>query len=1355
MKINKLIYTWLLLFGFIQVVSAQVVFKEDFGKSTLRLPSVFVPQTGKDADLNVNLFTHGSKFYKLAEIVSNYTGENSNVNVIDNGYYAVISPKYVYANLPDDKPEWADWWKDIPNHTDVSDDGAVLVVNGGKILNQFYRRAVSLEAGKTYRIKAYVYANGQANVKIKYEAQNIATEQVLGESNGFATPEPNKWVEMSWDFKIPENANCTDIAIALRNDISSDSGNGFYVDDITLEKIDDSTLAPIQCSNSTRDEVIKANDNVINFNTKRSSIIVDDSIEDIVGGIRLSGANRNATISPIGNWPLGYSIDAETGELLIATSAGRITGPLQYRICNLLGVCSEANITFTNGSVSTAESTIFTLKSEVLETCFTGNANNQKVRYTLKNISGQKITTNGESGLSTGDKKIRLIGSNINVNSLHVISGNIAMGAGGLGYLKATTIKIDEEIVFELNYSYTNLTDEIPGQLELRYGNSTPSGQMDNPDVRLIVSNSISRTPDTPRNKVVVLNPEASYTIYQASGLSDAPATLKFYTADNVEIPFDTPLDMSFEGELEYSFTNLSASGCESDKGYLTFSKTTIELPNPGEISLASGTTGSIISETNICQIFDQISSDDEEIEQNSVTIYNKKDGEGTLVTNPGLRYALKYSWEVSYDNGITWYVFDDSDGNAEGDTSIGNKEITLKNIKKDVLIRRKAQERPASTRPNRFAYSNIIKINVQKNETTITNGNFFSQPLYFLELEEENGVLVLNNELNKFTLPTINTTLPSTVEIIDESGRVYSPGDIFQYTQEGTYSFTVKTTTIGGDGIVGGCVTYSSISLTVYDLNKCKVVTERVIATGTPPGSGWGTTLAGLVANKENAYDNDLSTYSTISVMVGALGLGTTWQNIYFDHVVEAGIPVRVKLGQEYSGAQVAGGITIVGLDENGNSIGTIKSVGEGALLDVLVGDNVFEFSFVPTDNSGRPKAYKGVRVISGGLVALASNTVVYGAYYEKERILENNETTVPSPYYVKGAKVPISNTQPNQLKYILPTTPDEVEVIKAANIETDEGNNVISSKLKLNEFVSDVSWGNQDLGLGVATALSSVVYPYLAVDDDPLTYAIFNKTIGALNRQTLDVRLRRIARPGDEIEVILTNEGTNVLSLDLGADFTVQRYLDEVPVGPEVASNQFKVINLNLLLFKDPIPRFRIAGTNQPFNRIVFSYTSVVQANLGNQMYLHDVSVVPQSVFGEGVNVNNTVEICAADFIKIKKPNVCTDYQVSFVLGKIVEKEILNSDGTTSTIQSYDELEDTILPESLLKRIYENASEAQYEINRLYDLQPDQILLMKVQTIQNGENFGGPQFIRVNLKNCLDGFVNPTINLDMSEMK
>ena len=1359
MKINKLIYTWLLLFGFFQIASAQVVFKEDFGTSTVRLPSIFVPQAGNDLSLKksiysctsyyraaLELFTTGNKPTCDTATLDSYNGWLKNVS---DGYYLVIDPKYLKSSLG----STGSWWQLVDDHTINDTNGAVLVINAGDIENQFYRRAVNLKRNTSYRFSYYVMSNASSlnaelDAKAIVEVQNVTTEEKLGVSEKLGTSAHNVWEKKEYVFRTPSSAECsTFVALAIRNGNPKETGNDIYLDDIVLEEIVDANAPVILCNSDTVniDSIIKSeNDNHI-FGVGRFNIISNDKVNSNQEVI-LSGDNKNAHISKVGNWPAGITIDTVTGEVVVSDASVVPTQPLQYQICNLLGVCSTSTITFTKNSSSVATSDVFSLTSELVNICFTGNSNNKKVRYTLKNVSNGPIEIIGESRISTAGKKLKFNGSNIDVNSLTVISGNLEL-TGTIGYVKAKTFAKDEVVVFEMNYTYSNLSDEIVGGLELRYGNASASGPMNNPDVTLNVSNNISRIPGKPNNITRVLNETGAFTIYQASGLRDAAVNFKFYNAAGIEIPYDTPINMNFTGELEYSYSRLSASGCESEKGFITLSKTAIELPKPGEISLASDST---LEELNICPTNDIIDENGQIVGQNPIKIFNKQDAQGTYVTTNGARYAVKYSWEVSYDDGITWNEFSDSDGNQEGETSNGRKEITLQNVKSKVWIRRKAQERPEGTRPNRYSYSNILKLNVQKNNIEITGGNFHSQPLYFLNADEGR----LNQELNKYKIPVVTSDVNSTVEVIDQNGRSYNVGDYFQYTAEGTYTFTVKVTTVAADGVTAGCVSYASLTLTVYDLNKCKVVTEKVIATAAPSGSGWGTTLAGLVANKENAYDNDLSTHSTISVMVGLLGLGTTWQNLYFDEVVEAGTPLHVKLGQEYSGVQVGGGLTIVGLDASGNAIGPIKSVGEGALLDLLTGDNVFEYVFVPADGNGVAKPYKGVRVILGSLLAIGNNAVLYGAYYEKDRVIQDGESTAVQPIYISGAKIPVSNTQPNKLKYIIPTSPEDIVVVKPENIEVDAGNNILSRKLKLNDYVSDISWGNQDIGLGVATSLASVVYPYLAVDDDPYTYAIFNKTVGALNAQTLDVRLRRDARPGDELEVIMTNEGTNVLSLDLGADFTVQRYLDDQKVGPEVASNEFKVLNLNLLLFKTPVPRFRIGGINQPFNRVVFKYTSIVQANLGNQIYLHDVSVVPQSIF-DGVNVTDTLEICAADFIKIQKPSACTEYKVSFALGKVVQKTILNSDGTSTVVDSYDELEDEILPESLLTRIFESDSEAHYEINRIYDLQPDQILLMKVQTIQNGQEFGGPQYIRVNLKNCLDGFVNPTINLDQAEKK
>lgn len=346
LNIKKYIYSFLGLVA-LQQADAQVIFKEDFGKSELRLPSQFVPQTGLDSELD-GVFSHQSKFYKFAEILPNYEGENENQNTINNGYYSVIAPKYIYNNLPDGKPGWANWWSSIQNFTDQTDNGAVLVVNGGEVLNQYYRRAVSLEKGKTYRISVYLYAVGQKNVGVKFEAQNILSEKVLGKSPELLLSEANKWEQQSWTFKIPDNDNCAKIAISLRNIVKTNGGNDFYVDDIVLQEYEDPSAPVIECENEqvNFDDIIKATNDSYIYNSKGGNfdILSNDLLNKGQDKFILFGDNKNTTISQVGYWPEGFSLDVN-GQLVIAPNAPKLEKPLVYQVCNLLGVCTSAEIT--------------------------------------------------------------------------------------------------------------------------------------------------------------------------------------------------------------------------------------------------------------------------------------------------------------------------------------------------------------------------------------------------------------------------------------------------------------------------------------------------------------------------------------------------------------------------------------------------------------------------------------------------------------------------------------------------------------------------------------------------------------------------------------------------------------------------------------------------------------------------------------------------------------------------------------------------------------------------------------------------------------------------------------------------
>src|SRR5690606_27720989 len=144
------------------------------------------------------------------------------------------------------------------------------------------------------------------------------------------------------------------------------------------------------------------------------------------------------------------------------------------------------------------------------------------------------------------------------------------------------------------------------------------------------------------------------------------------------------------------------------------------------------------------------------------------------------------------------------------------------------------------------------------------------------------------------------------------------------------------------------------------------------------------------------------------------------------------------------------------------------LKTV-DGGLLDLLVADNVIEFTFVPSNSSG-PKAYAGVRVSQGALVSVAQNAKVYGAYYIKTGTL-NCE-----PIY--------ENTNPNIL---------------------------------------DVLHGVKDLGVAYTSATALVVNPWNTVDNDMTSYAQIVLGLAVLNQASLTAVFKQQATAGDELQIVI----------------------------------------------------------------------------------------------------------------------------------------------------------------------------------------------------------------------------------------
>ncbi|WP_413511169.1 DUF11 domain-containing protein [Myroides odoratus] len=436
-------------------------------------------------------------------------------------------------------------------------------------------------------------------------------------------------------------------------------------------------------------------------------------------------------------------------------------------------------------------------------------------------------------------------------------------------------------------------------------------------------------------------------------------------------------------------------------------------------------------------------------------------------------------------------------------------------------------------------------------------------------------------------TLPTATSSMSGTIEWYDHEGNLFN--DLTSsFAAPGIYTFTVVA--ISNEG----CESFENIIITVYDDSLCPPTVERVYARHS---SSWGAVITGGVTNQENAIDGNPQTYSTLTTGLGLLGIGTVWQNINFDHIVPAGTPVSVKLGKQYSLLVLAGGISVQGLDANGNTIGTLKSV-QGGLLDLLAADNVVEFTFVPSDKSG-PKDFKGIRISQGSLVGLAQIAKVFSVHYTK------NVTQFSTDYCQPVA----DGVHPSVL---------------------------------------DVLHGVQDLGLGVASATASVTNAWNAVDNDPTTYATIARGVAVLNAASLTVIFKQQAMPGDKVHIVTEIPGNPLLSLELIKGYTIQRYLGEHKVGPELdGTNGAQLLSLKLLgLGYSNKYKIIVSDVDQPFDRVKISYGSVVGV-LGDLTKIYEVSVVPK--IDVGVDIETEVlEVCKGGTFTINPGDGCSIYEV-----------------------------------------------------------------------------------------------------------
>jgi hypothetical protein len=172
----------------------------------------------------------------------------TNEKAIENNHYAVIAP----ANIRDDYPVPFYWFWTGPepvgntsggagnpatnDHTGNA-NGAVMVINAGTTLNDFYQRQVTLVPGNSYRLSVWMYLVN-ASAMFSMGVKDGVTNGVLGSYTSPFISTEDSWVQYSYDFTYPSSCPVNgNIKIFVGNAFSTLGGNDYYIDDISLTTI--------------------------------------------------------------------------------------------------------------------------------------------------------------------------------------------------------------------------------------------------------------------------------------------------------------------------------------------------------------------------------------------------------------------------------------------------------------------------------------------------------------------------------------------------------------------------------------------------------------------------------------------------------------------------------------------------------------------------------------------------------------------------------------------------------------------------------------------------------------------------------------------------------------------------------------------------------------------------------------------------------------------------------------------------------------------------------------------------------------------------------------------------------------
>ena len=247
---------------------------------------------------------------------------------IPDGTYTIMRPQAV-------QPGGGSWWANLPTDHSGDPTGALMVLNAGRTLSDFYRRNFDVKAGASYEISVWRYvvnANGSAPIAWSLQVKQVNSGTVLVNSGSISNTTTRAWEESTFRFTIPAScaaaATGSQATMALTNQSPITAGNDIYIDDIKVTELPLDPSLPSACP-SERSAV----DAVDNAATTPPDTAV--TINVLVNDTTSAGTLGAPVIDTPPAASMGTAVVNPDGTITFTPAAG-FTGvaTFTYRVCN-------------------------------------------------------------------------------------------------------------------------------------------------------------------------------------------------------------------------------------------------------------------------------------------------------------------------------------------------------------------------------------------------------------------------------------------------------------------------------------------------------------------------------------------------------------------------------------------------------------------------------------------------------------------------------------------------------------------------------------------------------------------------------------------------------------------------------------------------------------------------------------------------------------------------------------------------------------------------------------------------------------------------------------------------------------